>query len=261
MALKILTNQAWRDAAQISITDSSFAEVTADQTKALNVVGGHRGLAFSSSTTGDRIITYINKSGNLAADTMVAVGASAFNGHQVKVQQYTTYTSSVTDIFSTSNFAETLIGYQSTDWVYEFSAVSTKQALALYLGAGTGGAYTKTIGQVYFCNALSLSYPADLVVQPLPLKATVQLAGVPFGVMEKFNFKFNGVSATEAQSLTNLYKKTREPIFIYDSNGDWVFDKLLHCVVGAVKIGERFDDLHDVSLEVYRLNHSLSYLN
>lgn len=252
MALKILTNQVWRDAAQIDITDSSHV-TTADAARALNCTGGHRGLLFTYASSSDRIVSYINKNGGLSADTIVVPNAHNFNGHEVRVRYYTTYSSSSTDVFSTSTFAETLVGIRGRDWVGEFSAVTNKQAWSLYLGAGTGGSYTKIFPQVYFCQALSLSYPAGLEITPLPFRAVEMLDGVPFNVVEKITLKFSELTSSEVQSLTQLYKLHREPLFIYDSAGDWFFDNLFHGIITDLRVGEKIGTTYEAQMDLARL--------
>lgn len=258
MALKLISNTAWRDCAQLSITDTSHAETTSEKARAINVTGGPRSLSWTQSGTGDRIISYINKAGTLAADTLVVTRANNFNGHEVRVRSYSTYSSTPSDILNTASFAQSLVGPDGTDWVYEFSAVASKQALSLYLGAGSGGAYTKTVGAVYFSTALSLDYPSSMTIGPLDSRTVHVVHGNAYRVHRTISLQFSMLTQAQVQTIEQFYKMTREPIFIYDSTGNWIFRNLAYVAIVDVKRLQRLNDFYPISLELVELNGASS---
>lgn len=258
MPLVVLTNSVWSAAARLVSTDNTHAE-QADQTGLQSISGGHNHYTWTQSGTADRFIVYVNKVGGLACTYLVVTHADAFNGHQVQITSWTSYSgTSTTEFDSGTSFAETLVGPQSKDWVRAVTC-SSKEALGLNLTAGTGGNYAKTLYKVYFSTGFTLNYPGAegspaVIIEPLPRHSRHFLEKQSFSVTERWTFTAHGLTRTELQTFERLpYLKT-DSFFIYDSAGTLISHKLLQCVLESYQIIGVFDNLYAIQFSVLAVN-------
>ena len=255
MPLVFLANTAWKDAAQLKVTDTADTATT-DTTGLENVTGGQRWHRWTSGATADRRIAYINKSGGMSCTYAVLTRADLHVGHQVMIHSWSNYTSSATTELDTgTTWAPTLIGERAQDYVWNLTsnAISSKQALTMTFLAGTGGNYTKTVGQIYFSNGLSLSYPGPVQISKLAFPSTYVYDRQAYIVDEEWQFVITQMSRAEVETFETQYMLQRRPIFIYDTDGTLIPTKLLHCMIKEFRIVEVFDDFYAIQLEVVKL--------
>lgn len=255
MSLQILTNTVFRDCAQLKVTDT--AEVaTTDTTGLENVTGGQRWQYWTSGTTADRRIAYINKNGGLACSHVVLTRADLHQNHQIQIHSWSNYTSSATTEYdSGASFAPTLIGPFAQDYVWDLTAASitNKQAMTMAFVAGTGGAYTKKVHQLYFSSALTLNYPGSITIERQKFPTMYLYDRQSYLVDSEFQILAASLTEAEVNTFNNLYMLQRRPIFIYDSAGTLITFKLLHCIIKDFKVVESFHDTYDVQLDVLSL--------
>lgn len=258
MALKILVNTVWKNAVELRVTDSSHAE-TSDGSGKLILAGGPPHLKWTQSGTAERRFYYINKSATLEADAFVMWRADRHLTHSLTVLSYSDFTTTAdSNIFSSSNFAETLVGANADAWVYEFSARSTKEAFGFRLTDGTGGAYVKSLGQCYFCSAFTVNYPVSMEVKPLGIRDSVKKGKNFYRVSEQIGIELEGLTDAETVTLEDILtdndgRTIEEPFYLYDSGAAWLTDKLVPVILGDRPIKKEFNDLYSLQLQLYRL--------
>lgn len=250
--IKFITNTVAANAAEIRISDTSDVEQTAEYDNRFNLVGGARYHRHTQDGAGGRRYVYINKTNTLSADTAVFTDFDAHLTHQVTLYSWTDYTSTIdSSIFSSSNFAETLVGPESTDWVYPFTQRTGKEAFGLELQSGTGGSYTKTVGKVFFGNAVSFSYPEAVTREPIDQRIAI---GTNWHYCrEAYQFVFTGLTLSAIDSFlaqSNLYT---EPLFIYDAAGNWIPPKLIYGIMPSAPTVQQFDDLYSMQVQFFQL--------
>lgn len=257
MPLVILTNTVWEDAARVVVTDVSYAQ-TADITGLQSITGGHNHYSWSQTGTDDRFITYVNKAGGIACNYVVVTRANAFNGHQVAITSYASYSGTAgTEFDSGTSFAETLTGLYGRDWVRALS-VSGKEGIGINLTAGSGGNYAKTLYKVYFSTGFTLNYPGvegspAVVITPLPQHSRFFLQKQSFAVNERWVFTAHGLTRAEFQTFEQLAYLKTDAFFIYDSAGTLIPFKLLHCVLESYQVLGVFDNLFAIQFSVLQV--------
>lgn len=255
MSVVLLANTVWHDAAQIKPTDSSDVDTT-DTSTAQSVVGGQRHLYWAQSGTADRKLVYVNKAGNLNCSHVVVADAINHSGHTLKVVTYSGYTASPTTQYdSGSSFSGPYVGKQSKDFVYALaSRVTNQQAIALSLEAGSGGNWAKTVTKFYACDGLTFNYPGVASYRPLAFPSRHSYKRNFFLVDEEYKLYFDAVSRADKETFERLPNLMGEPVFLYDSAGGLLPDKLLHGIITAVEVSARFDDLYriDITLNTLR---------
>lgn len=255
MPLIVLANTAQKDAAQLKVTDTADTATT-DITGLENIAGGQRWQKWTSGATADRRIAYINKGGGMSCTHVVLTRADLHVGHQVVIHSWSNYTSSATTELDTgTTWAPTLIGERSQDFVWDLTAnaIASKQALTMTFQAGTGGNYTKVVGQIYFSNGLSLLYPGSVQIQKLPFPSTYVYDRQAYSVDEEWQFIATQMTRAEVETFETQYMLQRRPIFIYDAAGTLIPTKLLHCMIKEFRIIEIFDDFYAIQLTVNKL--------
>lgn len=252
MAIKLITNSAWQNAAKVLVHNAgSFTELTADVPGLINVVGGPRHLSWTSSDNALKRITYINSAGGQTADTFILVGANNHSGKVVNLYSGPDPYASVNTLLTTFNpLGSTFIGPNLQDYVYEFSAISSKYCFSVEFADTTA---TKTVGKVIFGTALSFANPASAVYAPI--WETQILGRNAYQVEYDAEWIFQNVSRTDAQTLERTYGKMTEPVFFYDSTGYVITDKLWHGIITELNIAPAFDNVHDVLIRSKRLRH------
>lgn len=252
MALKVLVNTAWQQAAALFITDLADAATT-DSAQSANIIGGPLHLSWTQSGTTDRRLVYVNKSGGITVDHMVMVNAAGNNGHGVDVRSWATYTGASTAISTTTNFAASLIGEKSKDYVLALGTQSNKQAVGIDLYGGTGGAYAKTVNKIFFASAFTLSYPMQLATSAAWGSIVIQRQNYHYS--EALSLLIEPMTKAEWQSLKGLHKITSEPFFLYDPEATRLLDGLWYCVTQQLTAEPLYDDYYRVNWTVLRLRY------
>lgn len=242
--IQLITNSVWRDSAQIIVTDNSDV-VTTDATSLENISRGPRHLEASISGLAARRIVYVNKRGNLSANCCVLTRSDRLTSGYT-IRKYTTYSSTSVTLEDSAG-APTGIGLNSQDYVLTFGAASSLQALSIQ----NKSTAAKTVGKVYFGNAIDLLYPGQLEIEPRWARFLVRRR--EYLVREVAKFSFERVTAAVLQSVHAAYKLQEEPVFLYDSAGTLLEDKLWHCVLSNVKVNAKFSDHYTLEIEAYRL--------
>lgn len=248
MALKILVNHAWAGCADFLVTNGSDVE-TAD-TLTRNMVGGARHLTFTQAGTAGLRIVYVNKSAKLSFDTFVMVNASRHLGHAFQLVSWATYTGTLTQHVNESNWAPTLVN-GGRDYVEGGFSASNVDALGIVLDSGSGGAYTKTLNQLYFSTAFTLPYFGSMSMTPT--WTAVAVGRQRYHVDERRALVIPGLTKTQKETLLELPNLRTQPFFIWDDSGDYFSENLYHCVCTSLGIAQEMDELYTASFELYRL--------
>ena len=252
MGFDLLTNTAFQQCSRLIITDSSNVDLEAED--ALSVSGGHMHLEYTQSGTAEERIIYDEGATGLSYDTVVAARADRYNTHGVDVREYTTYPGASSDEFTTTTFAETLVGYNSDIWVYERSTQATSlDAIGLILDNGTGGAYTKTVNKVVFANKLSFPNVQSFIRTPLRRDTIIERDGQPYQCDNQLIIQFKQVSDADLESFDKLFRVKEEPFFIYDSGGDWLTDKCWPVIMNGFSATHPYPDDNILTITVSKL--------
>jgi len=254
MSIKFVANDVWAEAVDLRTTDELDAETT-DNDKIQNVTTGRRDLHWTQTGTDARRVVYINKSGGMSYDTCILQDADNHNTHSVKIIDWTTYTGSSTTQFTTSNFAETLIGRDSTDWAYDVGSQTSLQAVGIEFDDGSGGAYTKTIPKLYFGNAVEITNPPRIERELLPKYSTIMIGHQAYPVVEQITMEFDYLTDALAESIDELYMAHKEPIFVWDANANSIREKLLHVIIEARNIRKVYNNHNELRLSLGVLEH------
>jgi len=249
--LQLIANTTWGQAVQVRVTDGGDA-LTADTEPAQNIVGGPSHLSFTQSGTAERRWVYINKAGALSFDTVIVTNMNRHNTHGVQIRSWNPYPATPTTHYTSNNFAEVLVGINSTDWIYQLAAQSSKQGAGLVLYAGAGGAYSAKVNQVYFGTAFTFNRnPSPIVINPV--WQSVVRNRQRYLVQDRVSFSVINMTRAELDSLQKIYRIEEEPFFLYDADGIRLSGKLWHCVLGSMQASPTFDNLYDVQFIVFRL--------
>lgn len=248
MSIKLITNIVWQNAANfIAHNASNFTEIV--DTGTLNLVGGPRHLGYSSSDTALRRISYLNSAATLAADTLILCGASSHSAKAVNLLSWTNSSTSAS-IAAFPSFAEVLSGPTLQDWVYEFSALASKYAFTVEFATT---AYTKTAIKLVYGSSLTLSNPDKPTYYPL--WETEILGRNAYQVEYGAEWIFTKVTKAQAQTLERIYRPLTDPVFLYDSTGYHIPDKLWHGIITELNISPSYNDVHTVKIKSSRLRH------
>lgn len=253
MSLKILVNSAWENATRLIATDTSNVTTSEDETIE-NIAGGMPYVFWQSSSTSDRRIVYIDKSSNLSSTHFILLRADRHVGHKINLRKFTSYPSTSSLVTSSNNPIATadLIGQSNQDLVLDCSA-SSVEALCAEFVAGTGGNYTKYIHQAYFANAFTLNYPGNIDTILAPFPSYYKYKAKSYLIDATISIAANKLTRDEVNDFENLYNLRQEPFFIYDSTGDNIRYKLIHCVLEDYQIEQFQDDFYNIALRVARL--------
>lgn len=254
MPVTLLPNSVWGNAARVVATSTSDVEL-ADQAGIESVTGGGRYLYYTGAGSGNLRVTYVNKAGGLACDHCVIVNAASHLGHFVRLRSWTNYPSVSSSFFTEDPFAQPLVGPKGKDFVYQFNALSGLQAVALELDSGAGGSYSKIVQQVYFSTGYTFQNIDQLRRKVLKKGEPYSVRRRSYQVSEEVNFIASAVSRAELQAFERLYKLKDEPLFLYESAGVRILDKLLHGFVKDFKTVAVADDLHTVAVDFLALEY------
>lgn len=249
MSFSLIANTAGRAAALVQATDSS--NVATDASKIRNIVGGPRHLSWQQTGTAARRLVYVNKTNKLSADTFVMVRADRHVGHSFTLSSWSSYPSTKVDHVTSSNWAPTLVGRNSTDFIQTGLSISATEAVGVLLDSGTAGAYTKTVGQLYFGTAIALPEPLNSTIEETARSESFHRA--VYTVREERSLIFRLISRATLAALEAL--PVGEPVFLYDSLGKVLAANLYHCVITALNAQATGDDTFDVLMEVAQLEH------
>lgn len=255
MSLKILANTVWEDSAQLKVTDTSDAATT-DTAGVENIAGGQRWQYWTSGSTADRRLAYINKNGGLACDYAVLTRADLHVGHEIEIHSWSNYTSSATAEYdSGSNFNPTLIGAKSQDYVWDLTsnAITGKQAMTMAFKSGGAGVYTKKVHQLYFASAFTLSFPGSISISRLRFPSQHLYDRQNYLVDEEWQFRAEQLSQADVDTFHALYMLQKRPLFIYDADGTLIPFKLLHCIIRDFQVVQEFDDHYSITISALML--------
>jgi hypothetical protein len=252
MALKFITNSVYRDCACL-YESGSFGDIP----KLHNVAGlGERYLYSDNYNTSTSVedfnIQYVELGGTLTANTCIITRADTHFGHGVSIKSYSSFPATSTTIYSTSSFPASTLGYLNQDWIYEFETVTNKQAFEINFSAGTGGDYIPKVYGVTFGDSLSFDYVASGVTYEL-YQDRVQLGDRNYKVQDKINVTLEGVTRSQITELEALLKGHKYPLWLYDSVGNIILEKLYHCIIPNKLNTQITDNYHTINFDAYRL--------
>lgn len=252
MTLRLCVNNAFNDCSALLVTDTSHAATT-DADGVFSVVGSPRHLSWTQSGTGGRIVAYVNKAANLAFDTFIMTRADRHVGHEFRLRSYATYTSSSTDHISSSNWAPTLVGVRSQDFITTAYSQTGRAALGIYLSDGTGGAYSKSVAPFYFCSSFVFPSAQSVGVQMRPYFQGLTNGRNWYLFEEVLTLNIDGLTRAQVDTLQMMPRLMSEPSFLYDDSGYLLADYLWHGLVTSLTVAQAQNDFHSISLEFARL--------
>lgn len=254
MSILLLANTAYANTAQLVVTDTSDVATT-DQAGIYTITGASRQLAWTSNATSDRRIAYVNKAGTLSCTHVVLTRADKHVNHTIQIHSFETYSSSSTLQYNSgSAFADTLIGPLAQDWVKPLT-MSSKQGLSMSFLAGTGGNYTKVIHSLYFCSALTLSYPGPIQIVPQPFPSRYRVKHNSFPIDEVRRYTADALSRADVLTLERTYKIKENPVFLYDADGTLIREKLAHGIIQDYRISRIAEDHYVAEIDFARLRN------
>ena len=256
MAIEILPNSAWGNAARVLATNTSDVAL-ADQVGIENVTGGPRYLSYAGAGTGNLRVVYVNKSGGIQYDRVVIAKASNHLGHFVRLRDWLTYPSTTAPAFTDDPFNEPLVGPRGEDFVYSAGLSASLQAVGLELDSGAGGSYSKVVHQVFFSTAFTLSDVRGVTRTRLPKFSRYAIKRKSYQVREEVQIVAIGLTRAQAQAFQQLYRLREEPLYIYDSQGIQIREKLLYGLVQSYQVGVPFHDLHTLTINFVVLEYWL----
>ena len=253
MALNILVNSAWEYASRVLVTDTSNVD-TSESDTVENVVSGSPHVFWQSGNTADKRIAYIDKNNRLSCTHFVLTRADLHVGHQIKLYEATTYSSSISLITNTANplAVGSLIGKTNQDLVIPCAATTVEALIAEFV-AGTGGNYTKKVYQMYFANSFVVNYPRTVTRSSKPFPSYYKLLNKSYLVDANWTFSIGDLSLSEVNNFERLFNLRTEPFFIYDQDGNHIRFNLLHCMLEAYDITQLGNDVYLLSLTVNEL--------
>ena len=260
MPIEILANHALSRSVDYQWADSTQEPLT-DQTGRSNFTGGARHLLATSPVgTGFVRLQYVNNDTSAfgSFDRVVITNADLALTHKVEIVSATSFWGGHANLLSTTNFAETLIGPKSQDYLLSFSSISSKKALHVNLDDGTGGSWTKKIGKVFFSQALAFDYVAEGEPRRNPAFDAISIDGEKFLTQERIRLTFQSLTDSQVQSfhsLPGVWGKFRQPFFIYDSSAVYLAEKLLHVVLSDREVIKQSADFYTMSLDLYVLRY------
>lgn len=247
MAISILANTVWQNAAELQITDSSQV-VTGEQDGQEILTGGPPHLFHTQSGIARRRYVYVNKAGGLSCDATVLTKATRHTGKSVKISNWSGWPSGRVDNLSDAAWAPTCVGLNSDTFVQLNLAISNVTAVGWSLDSGD---YTKKMSQMYFCTAFT---SGDWVgVRVTPEWGSVLIRRRVCLYREKATAVIENLTRAQVNTLRGLYRFMDEPIFIYDSTAAFFSNNLWHCMVVNVQVTQQALDLFTVSLDLVRL--------
>lgn len=252
MAIKFITNTAWRDAAKVLVhNNASLTELSADAPNLKNVVGGPRWLNWVSSDNALKRITYINSAGGQSADSFILVGAHQHSGKILTLYSWPDpYPTAEASIVSFNPFNSTLIGPSNQDFFYDLGSLTGKYAFTAEF-SDTG--YAKIVNGLVFGQSISLNNPDKPVYAPI--WQSITLGRNTYQVDHEAEWIFTKVTRSEVNQIETAYNKLLEPVFFYDSTGYFIPDYLWHGIITELSVVSTFDDLHAVKIRTARLRH------
>lgn len=253
MPLKLIANTVWEDAARLVLTDTSDVERT-DTTGLEHITGGQRWHRWTSDTTADCRIAYVNANAGLSADHAVLCRADAHVGHRVKIRSYATYAgTSTTEYDSGVTFAPTMIGRLTQDYLWELGTLTGKQGFGFEFSSGTAGVYTKNVYPMYFGNAFVFSYPGSVQIAQLPSPYVYTYQRETYLCDYQWTFSATNVSKADVRTFEALYRAQSSPVFLYDEDATLIDFSLLHGVLLPPVVSAAFNDVHQISFSILEL--------
>ncbi len=255
MALKILTNSVWSQSAVIKVTDTSNADTT-EQTGIETLIGGLPHLYWTSSDTTEKRIVYLNKNSGISSTHFILKRADKHLGHKINLYKSSSYSSSISSVVSSSDpiVAGDLIGTNDDSLVLECASTNV-EALIAEFKSGTGGTYTKYIHQCFFSTAFDLEYTNSYKTLSLPFPSVITKSNKTYLVNKQISISVNKLTRTQINSFYALYKINQEPFFLYDSTGNFLRKKLIHCIANKFAVSQATDDHYILNLDLYELRH------
>lgn len=234
MAIKFIVNEAERDRVKLGTTTAAPADVD-DRDKILNITGGARHLEWTQGDSTTRELSYIAKwNTGLSANTVVLARADRHLGHDLTIKAYSAYPSTPVTVGSETTLATgDLVGFDTQDYILEFTQKNAQQAFAVEFGNGAGGAYTRIVNSLFFGNAFEFDNVESITRRPVPKRVPLEVGRNSYYVQEQCSIVFSAVSEDKLQDFEELYRVYDEPCFIYDSLGSFISEKLLHVIVTA----------------------------
>lgn len=244
MTLILLANTVADAAAQIIQTDSSDVETSTGHHEC--VEQGTRLTYWNAGVTAARRIAYVNKTNKLSADYMVLLDAVNHVGYSLKTLSWSDYPSTLTTHETKTLAAGDLVGPNARDYVYAFSSLQTnKEAFGIEL-ASSG--YNKTVTSLYFGAGFEMEYfAAERGLEFVPVaegSAPIQYGRDLYFLSGQLSFDVGNLTQDNIDSFNAL--PDDEPMLLYDSSGDILEHKLLHCILLDSEVYAAFNDLYAI---------------
>lgn len=257
--IEILPNTAYEDFRQVGFYNSSGFVQTDDS--AINISGGPRWMDSTPPTSNARI-GYRNpiRTPPGEFDRIIITNAGYLSGLDVEFIFYDTF-DTVKVGETISSFSETLIGKNSSDYVYypttNVSGV-TEDGESAPAEAGvmieiTGAA--QTMYKMFASRSIRLPQIVGNSVTRRPMKrgTRIKTGRLFYEVAEQLSFSAFGMDKDTIDRIHDSWSMYENGFFLYDNAGAYIKEKLMHCVLVGVPQSYEYDDSYALTMTVARL--------
>lgn len=255
--IRFITNTVYRDCVQIQNPGLSVSEGSIQ-----NLAGGpiHLG-AHVQYSSADKYVNYVRQADfSLVADAFVLLnGASGLTeSHEYSIGRHrSTGDSEIStneasgQAWNATNDPELLIGPYSDDIVLTFDEIN--DADQFYFEQGTPGASSDDLkfSKLFFGKSVLFDYPASTVLTGI--NQFVFTKDKAFRCDRQVTFAFEGVTQQDLIDFENQYNIYTDPVVLYDSEGNHLFEKVWYAVLQPVQVEPFFDDKYTVTMIACRV--------
>ena len=250
MAIKFLSNTAWRDADSVH-----YPGLTSTSGHPENLTYGPRYLTWKWTWNSSLESFYYKTDDNtdsIQFDMLAIAGAKNLVGETFRFQSEDAGGATNHDVFTLSS--GDLVGADGEDYVFDIGSVTSgKRKVGLQYASGSPTLTLVKLYSVYIGQSVSLEYPQGISIEPF--WNSVLIGRTNYKTSEHAVMRFAGVTRAELDSIQQMYRLHTDPIFVYDSTGNWFSDKLWHCLVGPLRSEATSDDLFNVTFDLYRIRN------
>lgn len=260
MALRFITNTIFRDASKLSASGFTTNGGSVD-----NLRSGARYLGWDWSRSGaDEVIYQRNDDYTLVADTFVIAGgadqlteATGYNiDYLDESTGWTTITPNETasSTWDASTDSSAIIGPDSDDIVLTFDKISDASAYRWTFAGGSPSVTDGSFQKLWFSESMEFGSEHSVISVTMErTRATVQRGQSPYVIDLNAQIIIGHATRADINSFKQQWKIDEEPFFLYDSDAQYIPEKLWHVVLTSFNAQPVTDNVYSVTLGISRL--------